>query len=400
MLDPIVVVGAGAAGMAAALAAARVGTSVILLETTSAPGGIVARALIHTIGGLFDASGYCLNEGIPEELVRRLLTYAPSARRRRIGSLWTLAVPPEAYAAETQKWLAEDRRIELITDVRESIYLSEGRSVSGVRIIGDDGSDTTRRVRAVVDCTGNANAIRAIDATKVEGSPDETLAGCIVRLRRVAHGALAFPNSVSLRRAVVAAVNAGRLPTECAHTWFDTGQQEDEVFVKLSVTHRQSEAGLDRRMRTAIAQLLAFLHTQPHFGSADLTTVGEMANRSGYRAVGEYRLTAEDIRARRSFPDRACRASWPIELWDPVRGVMLESVRDGGAFDIPVRALKVAGMENVWAAGKCLSADPLAQASVRIAGCCWATGQAAGVAAAGATALSHRPAPTTSGGLA
>ena len=43
--------------------------------------------------------------------------------------------------------------------------------------------------------------------------------------------------------------------------------------------------------------------------------------------------------------------------------------------------LRVRGYENLWAAGKCLSADALAHASARVAGTCWAMGEAAGKAA-------------------
>jgi hypothetical protein len=56
----------------------------------------------------------------------------------------------------------------------------------------------------------------------------------------------------------------------------------------------------------------------------------------------------------------------------------MEYQAPGSCYDIPFRALKVHGLDNVWAVGKCLSADPYAHASARIAGCCWAMGQAVG----------------------
>jgi hypothetical protein len=45
-------------------------------------------------------------------------------------------------------------------------------------------------------------------------------------------------------------------------------------------------------------------------------------------------------------------------------------------------ALRLAGIENFWAVGKCLSADRYAHASARVVGACWAMGEAAGKAAA------------------
>jgi hypothetical protein len=53
----------------------------------------------------------------------------------------------------------------------------------------------------------------------------------------------------------------------------------------------------------------------------------------------------------------------------------LEYLPPDSFYEIPLRALKVKGVANVWAAGKCLSADHHAQASARVVGQCWAMGQ-------------------------
>jgi NADPH-dependent 2,4-dienoyl-CoA reductase/sulfur reductase-like enzyme len=60
----VVVCGGGAAGMAAALAAARAGTEVCLIEARRRLGGTVVHSLIHTLGGLYDGVGELLNEGL------------------------------------------------------------------------------------------------------------------------------------------------------------------------------------------------------------------------------------------------------------------------------------------------------------------------------------------------
>ena len=103
----------------------------------------------------------------------------------------------------------------------------------------------------------------------------------------------------------------------------------------------------------------------------------------GGRIAGEYRLTVEDVRSGRRFDDSIGRCAWPIEFWDPHEGVSIEYLPDGSSYEIPLRSLTLRGYANVWAAGKCLSAEPLAQASARVVGTCWAMGEAAGRAAAG-----------------
>jgi thioredoxin reductase len=74
--DVVVVCGAGAAGMGAAIAAARAGGNVLLVEATSGLGGTVANALIHTIGGIYDSDGEFLNNGVAAELAARLFAAA------------------------------------------------------------------------------------------------------------------------------------------------------------------------------------------------------------------------------------------------------------------------------------------------------------------------------------
>ena len=104
--------------------------------------------------------------------------------------------------------------------------------------------------------------------------------------------------------------------------------------------------------------------------------------RDGGRVRGEYCLTETDVRQGRKFSDAACRCAWPIEYWDPEQGVSMQYLPDNTYYEIPLRALKVSGWANLWTAGKCLSADRLAQASARVAGTCWAMGEAVGRAAA------------------
>jgi len=69
----VLIVGAGAAGLAASIAAARAGGDVCLVEASDLLGGTVTHSLIHTLGGLYDSRGELLNDGLVRELVDRLL---------------------------------------------------------------------------------------------------------------------------------------------------------------------------------------------------------------------------------------------------------------------------------------------------------------------------------------
>jgi hypothetical protein len=187
-----------------------------------------------------------------------------------------------------------------------------------------------------------------------------------------------------------AAAREGLLPPLCAHAWLDQGVFEDEVFVKLFIPLADDWARPTRlaeitdHARQLQASIVDYLRQVPDFARSRLAETGVLGIRDGGRIKGEYCLTEDDVRAGRKFPDPACRCCWPIEYWHPKRGLELEYLPPGTFYEIPLRALKVQGLQNVWAAGKCLSADHRAQASARVVGQCWAMGQAVGKAAAGA----------------
>jgi hypothetical protein len=384
--DAVVVCGAGAAGMAAALASARAGAAVYLVEAASQPGGTVSHSLIHTLAGLFDSGGALLNNGLPAELVQRLQRASTSTARRRLGRLYVLNASPEVYQEVAANWLESEPRIQLCcrTNVVQLRH-SAGR-IKEVQLCGPNGTHWVP-TRALIDCTGTAEVLRLLDNNLVGSDPEAAAGGLMLRLRGVVPGALEFPRGLALLRSIRAAASTGALPQRCARAWLDSGVVVDEVYVKLFVPLPADWREQERHgeiTRAAIHDgraLIAFLERIPEFAAARLDCTGQLGIRDGGRVRGVYCLTHSDVRAGRKFPDAACRCCWPIEYWDPQRGVSMEYLAEGTHYEIPLRALRVPDLENFWVAGKCLSADHLAQASARVAGTCWAMGEAVGKAA-------------------
>jgi hypothetical protein len=104
--------------------------------------------------------------------------------------------------------------------------------------------------------------------------------------------------------------------------------------------------------------------------------------RESRRACGVYQLTREDVLSERRFADGVARAVWPMEFREDARGPRLVYAAGMDGTDIPLRCLRHANMSNLWLAGRCISADHDAAASIRVMGTCLASGQAAGAAAA------------------
>jgi hypothetical protein len=383
----VVVCGAGAAGLAAALAAARSGATVCLVEARPRPGGTVTHSLIHTLGGFYDAAGEPLNGGLARELAERLDRSGPAVRRR-IGRTWVLSTCPEAYRAVVERWLEEETRITAWYNTRVVGMAREADRVVAITVAGSDGA-LRLRAGAVVDATGTAEVVRLVDPSLVQNDPRQAAGGLIFTLRGVASGALTFPRGLGVIRALRTATAAGTLPPDCGRAWLDAGVYEDEAYVKLFVPLPGDWRGRGKcdevvhRAFGAQTAVVAFLRTLPEFAGATVARTGDLGIRDGGRVCGDYCLSGEDVRQARKFDDAVCRGCWPIEYWDPERGVSLEYLPDGSCYEIPLGALKVRGLQNVWAAGKCLSADRFAQASARVVGSCWSMGEAAGRAAAG-----------------
>ncbi len=383
----VVVAGAGAAGMATAITAARLNMSVTLVDPAMGPGGTVTGALIHTLGGIYDDRQQILNPGIVPELVERLSQASSLTRPRKIGKTWCLNVEPNVYRQVVDQWLHEESLIQMAWSKRVARVGTSGKTVHAVELAGPEGKSWSS-VDAVVDCTGAAELVRLINPLLVFDDEERAAGGSIFRLRGVRPGAMAFPKGIAVVQRLRAAARAGTLPRLCEHAWIDQGVHEDEVYVKLFVplmgswqlAERSAEIACDTEHSRR--EIIAFLRQMPDFAAAEWIETGALGVRDGGRVKGDYYLTKDDVRSGQKFSDAACRCSWPIEYWHPERGLELEYLPDGAHYEIPLRSLKVRGIVNAWAAGKCLSADHRAQASARVVGQCWAMGQAVGRAVA------------------
>jgi hypothetical protein len=345
---------------------------VLLVERTGDVGGTVADALIHTIGGLFDEAGAPVNAGVPMELAERLTAADSRTTLRRIGRTRVLNVDPAVYREVTRCWLAEEPRITCLTDSGVTAIDTGGGQVHGVRLRVGDG-ERHLLPQAIVDASGDADVVRLVDPALVE--PGEALAGLVAVLTGVAPGALAFPKGVALIKHIRAAVAAGELPGECATLWPDSGIGADEVYVKLNLSADSFDAD---HLRAVLVRMLEWLQRLPEFAAARLGPCGRLGVRDGGRVRGRYRLRETDLKSARRFEDAVCAGCWPIEHWHPAQGIKLEYLPPGTRYDIPLRALAVADIDGLYAAGKCLSAEPRAQASARVAGTCWGMGAGLG----------------------
>ncbi len=109
----------------------------------------------------------------------------------------------------------------------------------------------------------------------------------------------------------------------------------------------------------------------------------KIGRRESRRIVGKYTMTAQDVLSQRQFEDVIAQACYQIDIHGPKDATFqIEKLPPHTHYDIPYRCLVPQRVENLLVAGRCISATHEALGAVRVQPICMATGQAAGTAAA------------------
>jgi len=392
----VVVVGGGAAGLAAAIAAGSAGARTALVERYGFLGGMATAGMVSTICGLYHSapSGAPepLNEGFAETFARRLSAMPGCQKPVRRGRGFVLPYTPFAFACLADELVAAVPRL----DVYLHAYLVavEGRPdrIDTLRI-GTWERTLELRARVVLDTSGDAVvADQAGAATQTAPPSDRQLPSLVFVLQQVDTAALGAGPRVALLRTLLAAERDGRLPRGASNVTLAPSSQPGELIGKLALGGVDDERSDRRDFLTAAEQegrrrVLAvseFLKTLPPFGRAFVSHVAaQVGVRESRQVIGRYQLTREDVLSGRKFDDGVARASWPIELWQEGHlGAMYEHLEDGQTYEIPLRSLQARDVDNLFVAGRCMSATHEALGSARVIGTCLATGEAVGMAAA------------------
>ena len=387
---PIIVFGAGSAGIACALSASRHHEQVYLIEKHNKIGGIITKGLINTLGGFFDYNAKYLNPGLPATFADHLLNTCPSTHKRKLAGLWNISISPEEYENSLKQLIKKQKNVNLFLNSTPIDFKFEKNIITQVRIKSLQGSFILKPL-AIVDTTGNAEVLQQINKCFVHRPKKRAAAGIILVIRNT-NQVGKFPKNIKLVHLLEQAARQNILPAECMYIGVARGFRDDQIYIKMSVDPNQENIQTtqaqwkDNSSHSKAMQLLTFLHRLPDCKHAEIEQIGVPCCRDGYVIKGKYRLTKNDLLNQKSFTDCVCKGAWPIEFWDIKEGLQyMASPAEG--YDIPLGCLIVKDLNNVLAAGKCISADRFAQSSIRVVGCCWATGTAAGKAAAGFISL-------------
>jgi hypothetical protein len=393
----VVVAGGGPAGVCAAVSAARTGARVLLVEREGGLGGNVRAAHVHSICGLYRiAKGPAaepLQGGLAMEFARRLLSSGGACGPRRFGRLDILLHEPEAFAALCDRWVAEESSITVITRARVSGGVSVDRRVKSLRVESPAGTEPVE-AGAVVEATGDGNlAASAGLSSDCAAAPDLQRPAYIFGLSPVAAEALEPSARLALSAQLVTAVRNGRLGREALGVVVRPTCREDLVRVTLDLEaggadYDPTDEEQIRRL-TASAEEFALTLTDflrrevAGYGRAELgPRPARVGIRESRRVTGRHVMTADEVLSGAVPEDTVCFSSWPLEWHEAGAAMRLVYPDDGAASGIPLRSLQARDAENIFLAGRCLSATHEAQAALRVIGTSMATGQAAGQIAA------------------
>lgn len=391
----VAVIGGGSAGLAAAITAARCGARTLLIERHGYLGGTGTASLVHTFCGLYllrDSPGAVLaNPGFCEEISDRMIQ-ATGLGPVRMGRLDVLPQHPVEFVTIADSMVAAEPLLE--TRLHSEVA-GIRRTAEAWRIdLTGHGGARSHYARCLVDASGDAVAASFLDLP-FEMAPAASLQrpAYVFGLR----GPSPLDDNLRLKTAglLVEGVRSGALPEDALGLAFRGSGRAGEVFGTLDLTGADHAAyydpldstclgALESRGREVAAAAVRWLASQDDAwrGSHISHWPVRAGIRESRRWIGEYVLTAEDVFHGRRFDDEIALATWPMEMRETAKGAKLRFPKDNLPAGIPLRCLKPAGTERLFVAGRCISADHEAQASIRVMGTCFATGEAAGRAAA------------------
>lgn len=390
----VVVAGGGAAGVAAAVSAARAGARTLLVERMGFLGGTMTSISLGGICGL-----YSLVEGEPVQMV---FGFAEEVRERlaraggTTGPLPWLKTASLPYDLWTLKTVLEDLAglpgLDVLLHARLLEVAADNGQASALVLRGR--RDTWAvRARVFVDCTGDGE-LAALAGAPFEYNPAQLqypttmfrMGGVNTdvsrRIRRedikpILERAVADGYPLPRTSGGIYSVRDGIVHLNITRIEMPDGTPPD-LFEGDQLTHAEMEG-----RRQAQLYLEVFRRYVPGYERAFILDAGaELGVRESRRVLGDLVLDTDDVVGERKFDDAVAANCWPIEDHVADRSTRWVWLSPGGYNHIPYRALLPRGLENVLVAGRCLSSSHDAQASLRVTANCFSMGQAAGVAAA------------------
>lgn len=390
----VVVCGGGPAGFIASVAAARNGAKTALIERYGFLGGAATASLVNPIS-TFKKDGAKVIGGIPWEFVEKLSEIGGAIPDYENGNV---PVDVEKYKLIAQRMVIDAGVKLYLHSYLSDVICEEGR-VSHVLINNKSGTSALK-AKYFVDCTGDADLcylcgfpLQEMPSTaelqpaslgfRIGGAKMEQVTGVHPRTP----GAKFQMYQV---REIFQSLSGREEVPNFGGPWFCTVLLDDAGILNVNIS-RTAASAVDAEsvteaecsLREDVYRLFYLLKTYvPAFSESYLILGATQTGfRESRRILGEHVLTEEEYVGAFHFEDSVARGAHPLDMHRA--GDSGQDVRFlSGAGYIPYRSLISRKIDNVFAAGRCISADRPSFASIRVQATAMALGQAAGTAAA------------------
>lgn len=413
----VVVVGSGSAGSSAAIAAARGGASVLLIEKLPFLGG-TSTAVLDTFYGFWTpgSAPRKVVGGIGDEVVARLREIGPVVERpNTYGAGQGVTYQPDELKVAWESLVIGSGARVLLHAFVQAATVRSGR-VESVTVATKAGLIEVS-ASVFIDASGDADLCHFAGfgyelAGELEPAQTLTTTFKMVNVDQ-ARRRTVTKAEVNERLAAAAATGRYDLPrregsdhvtpipgvTATIMTRLDSYRTADGGVVNASDPWLLTEAEMAGR-RQALEYVRFLVDHVPGYENARLGGFGtQIGVRETRRVYGDHRLTRDEVLSATQFDDQVALCGAPIEDHHAGADTAWAYLPEGSAVGIPYRTLLVRDADNVLVAGRCFSATHDAHASVRSMAQCMAMGQAAGTAAALAVAGRSTPREVAPGSL-
>lgn len=400
----VLVVGGGPAGICAAVAAAREGADVVLMERYGHLGGLSTGGLVFWIDRMTDWQGNLLVAGIGQEMIERSGAEATLGPPRELWGAtdptqaaywgqrtsalrgvvqWSPTVDPEVLKLVSND-LVREAGVTTLLHCWAAGVVRDGATVSGVIFESKEGRKALL-AKVVIDCTGDGDVFALAGAEFENDFDDEGAHARIntswrfgnVDMRRYLDYRMIFPREHSelMAKAQASGINIRAHPTPYdSVALFMTPKMSG--YSALSI---EDLTAVEFRSRDIMRDGLAWFRNHvPGFERAwILDSASQIGTRHARRLSGIERVTLDHWRNDGAYADSIglCPGLTPAFP----------------TLEIPYRSLVPSSMDGMLAAGRNSSCDTRAHAALREIPECWVMGHAAGVAAAMAVSTGVQP---------
>lgn len=386
----VLVCGAGPSGFAAAVAAARCGAKVLLVERYGFPGGAAAAGLVNPFM-VSKLGGEQLVKGIFEEVIDELKMRNACAEGELFGQPH-IVFDPEALKSVLLDGL-EKHQVKLLFHSQIVGAILKGDEIKGVVAAGKSG-DIKIFAKTVIDATGDGDVAYLCGCEYEKGREgDKGMQPATLMFRVAGIDVSKMPSRDEINSLYLKAKsrNEIRSPRE-NFLWFET-TRAGEIHVnstripKIDGTDVSDLTKAEVEGRKQADNLFSFLKKDvPGFENAYISCVAPQAGiRETRRITGEYILNEDDVISGKKFDDPVAKCNYPIDIHSPDgKSTTFKQLGPAVYYEVPYRCMLPKKIDRLLVTGRAISATHEAMSSARVMPTCMALGQAAGAAAAAA----------------